>query len=139
MKWISVEERLPDDHLEDKTVVCLINNTPILCEVGTANFMLTDNRVYFSLRSCEWVKDAYFGDVTHWMPLPPPPKEQKKNEWLEAKFKEWLKDTLGFLDIEYDADQLANLLTSYGEQISANKHVLEAHWMPLPEPPEKKK
>jgi len=82
MKWISVEEKLPDSKLDDKPIVVLINKTPILCGVGTATFILTKNMVYFSLNSRLWIKDSYFGDVTHWMPVPPPPPDERKYRFV---------------------------------------------------------
>lgn len=54
-EWISVEERLPEQHKE-VLVVCLGN-------VGT-DFIATNGRWY--------EHDHWF--ITHWMPLPEPPK-----------------------------------------------------------------
>lgn len=54
-RWISVEERLPE---EDKTVLTW----------GKQGVILLDWR-----HDNKW---CCFGEVTHWMPLPEPPKEE---------------------------------------------------------------
>ena len=54
VKWISVEERLPED---DETVLTW----------GDLQIVMMDWR-----HENKW---CCFGDVTHWMPLPEPPKE----------------------------------------------------------------
>lgn len=63
-KWISVEERLPEI---------------------SANAIVRFSDGYISL--AQWWGDKWFkfcwrtsGTVTHWMPLPEPPKEEKTNE-----------------------------------------------------------
>lgn len=64
MRWISVEERLPE---EKQRVI-------VRCErVGTSvGWILWGN----------WMTDIGpgAGKVTHWMPLPQPPKEEKNEE-----------------------------------------------------------
>ena len=57
-EWISVKERLPSD---EKTVLCVTkNNRPFVCRYKHA-----------------WERWAVSlnVEVTHWMPLPEPPKE----------------------------------------------------------------
>jgi len=71
MEWISVKDRLPLPCHEH--VVCLINNKPILCLVHDATFTITQGLVSFYWPTQKWFKDQYFGEVTHWMPLPQPP------------------------------------------------------------------
>lgn len=62
MRWIPVEERLPE---EKQRVI-------VRCErVGTSvGWILWGG----------WMTDIgpHAGEVTHWMPLPQPPKEEKK-------------------------------------------------------------
>ena len=64
MRWIPVEERLPE---EKQRVI-------VRCErVGTSvGWILWGN----------WMTDIGpgAGKVTHWMPLPQPPKEEKKDD-----------------------------------------------------------
>jgi hypothetical protein len=72
MEWISVKDRLPKKG--DNIIVCLINDKPILCQVHDANIIFTDSRISFYYPTQEWVKDQYFGEITHWMPLPRTPK-----------------------------------------------------------------
>lgn len=57
-RWIPVEERLPEDDVEVLT--------------RRATGMSVESRCGFG-----WVYDEYNGrwEVTHWMPLPQPPKE----------------------------------------------------------------
>lgn len=61
-KWISVDERLPED---GQRVVAI-------CENGMAGIMdYKDDGTPFAAR----IFGCYFSNITHWMPLPEPPKE----------------------------------------------------------------
>lgn len=71
-EWISVKDRLPNS--ENKHIVCLVNNTPILVAVHDATFSLVKGTVSFYFPTRKWIKDPYFSDVTHWMPLPKAPE-----------------------------------------------------------------
>lgn len=67
-RWIPVTERLPEDR-EERVLVKLTDPNSIM---GTPS-MDTDRYVID-----EWVR---YGDfVTHWMPLPEPPKEDPHGE-----------------------------------------------------------
>lgn len=61
-KWISVKERLP---AENSTVIALARDDKMqkvtTCRFGKSHFVLTGRVAYWK--------------VTHWMPLPEPPKE----------------------------------------------------------------
>lgn len=63
-KWISVKERLPD---ENSTVIALARDDKMqkvtTCRFGQSHFVLTGRVAYWK--------------VTHWMPLPKPPEEEK--------------------------------------------------------------
>lgn len=65
-RWISVEESLPE---ERKWVLCQ-------CRAGI--------RMVLRLQGGYWHQDSQHefmrGFVTHWMPLPDPPKEEKVTE-----------------------------------------------------------
>lgn len=66
MKWISVDERLPD---EFSTILVARQHTG---HVSMANYSTTKRfwvLAHGRLGTEEWV------EVTHWMPLPPPPTE----------------------------------------------------------------
>ncbi len=65
-KWISVEDRLPDEH---KSVI-----------VYVTRFNYYSDYVDMSFRQDgEWKSNTgYWKAITHWMPLPPPPKESKE-------------------------------------------------------------
>ena len=59
-KWISVEDDIPTD---DRDVLAWVYNEGITI-------------AWFDGYTGEWqVYGSYYGDVTHWMPLPEPPKE----------------------------------------------------------------
>lgn len=60
-KWISVEERLP----EDGRYLVLTEKAGNTKKVHTATY-----------NSLGWWTYANFGEITHWMPLPEPPKEE---------------------------------------------------------------
>lgn len=68
MEWISVKDRLPNK--ENKQLVCLINGNPILCIVHDATLSLAIGCLSFYWPTKEWIKDRYYGEVTHWMALP---------------------------------------------------------------------
>ena len=63
-RWISVEERLPEG---DKIVLGYTDRYGGQCEM-----------VYYSNRILAWCKNGglLIPNVTHWMPLPEPPKEE---------------------------------------------------------------
>lgn len=60
-EWISVEERLPEDY--ERVLVYLDENIGVVLHTDTDR--ITQNK--------KWVR--WPGNVTHWMPLPMPPKE----------------------------------------------------------------
>lgn len=62
-KWISVEERLPDDGVD---VIVYTDRCGGCVEYA-----------YYRYGRCEWFKNCILlrYNVTHWMPLPEPPKE----------------------------------------------------------------
>ena len=71
MKWISVKDRLPDvsDEFLDwsQHIVCLKNKAVIIMEYHTLNG--THRWFYQGVG-----EENKFNPVTHWMPLPEPPK-----------------------------------------------------------------
>ena len=61
-EWISVEERLPES-LQRVLVI------------DTKGDMFTSVYISFATGKNAWsTQNSYLGDVTHWMPLPEPPK-----------------------------------------------------------------
>ena len=79
-KWISVTERMPEDDLpEDSDVKAIKVFVAIKTKNGiTIRTQLRHRRVLYDTRGepffdWEWRHSA--GNVTHWMPLPEPPKE----------------------------------------------------------------
>lgn len=65
MEWISVKDRLPDDG-HTRVLVNLVSNLP----QGGKITMDTDRFV-----GGKWIR--WNSSVTHWMPLPEPPKEEQ--------------------------------------------------------------
>ena len=66
--WISVEDRLPDDN--ELVLVCTKDNVMFVCSLVIAN-------AFASLKNSKVWEDNdgyYVSDVTHWQPLPEPPK-----------------------------------------------------------------
>ena len=60
-EWISVDERLPDDYQE---ALCLMKNGDFrVLEWSYSEWRWVDETVYW-----------YEHDVTHWIPIPKPPK-----------------------------------------------------------------
>jgi hypothetical protein len=71
MRRIPVNERLPTKDQEGKLILVWINHSPHLAEVPQpGQFLTMQNKIYFFLDTQKWMKDAYYGEVTHWMPLP---------------------------------------------------------------------
>lgn len=78
VKWISVKERLPENdygkHLKERPhyLVCLANGLMMV-----ATFGFKEHEWWIDSHSCVLSKERY-REVTHWMPLPEPPKEENK-------------------------------------------------------------
>lgn len=72
--WISVEERLPDDELDGETVLAIVYGNPhenitLHSAIMTAGYF--DGEGWVVNEYPEWENPT----ITHWMPLPEPPKE----------------------------------------------------------------
>lgn len=68
-EWISVKDRLPDD--DELVLVYTKDNVMSVCPLVIAN-------AFANLKNLKVWEDNngyYVSDVTHWMPLPEPPKE----------------------------------------------------------------
>lgn len=68
MEWVSVNDRLPEKG--ERVLIC--TNLPFVCEgyLGRENNRFVRNNTY--------IVESSLGKVTHWQPLPEPPKEDKK-------------------------------------------------------------
>ncbi len=68
MKWINVNERLPED--SGSYLVRTVRNDTEVSWYHQADYMMDDNR------EKQWYapRTDYEVYVTHWMPLPEPPK-----------------------------------------------------------------
>lgn len=67
-QWIPVTERLPDMHVE--VLVCTEDYGKT--ELGFATVAVFDGTAWLEA----WERKTYLTAVTHWMPLPEPPKEE---------------------------------------------------------------
>ena len=69
MEWISVKDRLPEEKVN-----CIVHYQHSYC----------DNDGYWAIGFCCYDGEKFQFDpaykVTHWMPLPEPPKEETNNE-----------------------------------------------------------
>lgn len=74
LKWISVDDRLPDAELQEYK-----RRFPDEYEMGVIVMIegaLVPNHLYYDgERFREYAEDGYEYDVTHWMELPPAPKD----------------------------------------------------------------
>lgn len=74
LKWVSVNERLPDAELE-----AFKRRFPRECEVGVIVMIkgaYVPNHLYYDgVRFYDPCDDVFEYDVTHWMKLPPAPKD----------------------------------------------------------------
>jgi hypothetical protein len=67
MKWISVKDRLPESLIDKDYLVC--DNFSNLAPLSTASYFKGE---WFDYKGD---KHLYSEDITHWMPLPEPPKQ----------------------------------------------------------------
>jgi hypothetical protein len=74
-RWISVEERLPED--DANVLVYAIDNNENSCIAMTS---YTHNLHGFHIEGWRSPWQYFFNEhtITHWMPLPEPPKEEHK-------------------------------------------------------------
>ena len=69
MEWISVEERLPEMYEDGSADIVLVTDGQFIHMAAYSN-----EKWYFA--ECGEMKEPMFYKVTHWMPLPEPPKEE---------------------------------------------------------------
>ncbi len=71
-KWIKVSDKLPEKWVR-VAILMFDDNEPIISHI--------DKRSYFDARSRTFYRTIWVGaerQVTHWTPLPKPPKEKDK-------------------------------------------------------------
>ena len=84
MRWIPVEERLPEK--EGVYIVCVDGEVKwdAYCMFeGVERWLCYDGRLnalYIDPYSSKPTREPPYPKVTHWMPLPSPPKEGKKDD-----------------------------------------------------------
>ena len=89
MDWISVDDRLPEEEMQH----VLLWFTDVKCAfVG-----YLENGV-FELSHCDWF--VKYHPVSHWMPLPEPPKEKSEGQ---KKIDKILQETYNEVVGEKDA------------------------------------
>lgn len=75
-KWISVEDKLPDvdkNKYDHESVYVIATNGKVARPMIYERARVRGKRVY-RWKWC-WDKIYDYSDITHWMPLPEPPKE----------------------------------------------------------------
>ena len=75
-RWTPVTERLPDEKKDDAWSAEIAPSDDVLCYLASERRMTVS---WYSHTFCEWYtvdeKTVYrYGEITHWMPLPEPPK-----------------------------------------------------------------
>jgi len=74
MEWISVKERLPDIYYPELILVAV--KGPNYVSVMLAGYFTDDSdnewKAHFEIQDSDYM--CLPAEVTHWMPLPPPPK-----------------------------------------------------------------
>ena len=75
MKWIKVEDRLPEKYAEVLVYGVNYFDTPIQCYLANSNKWYASREVRDSMIEgyCENPEILSFDKITHWMPLPSPP------------------------------------------------------------------
>lgn len=63
-KWIKVEDQLPDPHVGVLAFHC--------------DHKVSTIRIEWTTEDGKWIFAGPYGPVTHWMPLPAPPKEEEE-------------------------------------------------------------
>jgi hypothetical protein len=71
MEWISVNDRLPEKD-GNSSIMCLVYDTwhHIVCRPYNEHHNCWDDE-----DMDDYYTDAVGGNITHWMPLPEPPKQ----------------------------------------------------------------
>lgn len=80
-KWIRVQDRLPEDVI-DPASIAHVKSIKVLVAIKNKNGMTVRTQTRFKQNRylggkplTEWKWRYSAGEVTHWMPLPEPPKE----------------------------------------------------------------
>lgn len=60
----------PGPEYNCKFILVWINHVPHIAFVPARDMpVITTSQVHYFLTRQEWIKDAYYGDVTHWSPI----------------------------------------------------------------------
>ena len=73
--WISVKDRLPEDDLPNNK-----KQIKVLVVIKAKNGYTVRSQMRFLNIYNKWAWKYSAGDITHWMPLPEPPKGEKNHE-----------------------------------------------------------
>lgn len=79
-KWISVEDRLPKEdkyNLSDE-VLCLTSKFGRRGNLECYQLLSTENGIWYDKLDRKFEDNPDFWYVTHWMPLPQPPKTESE-------------------------------------------------------------
>lgn len=72
MEWISVKDRLPEDEVSPSA-----KQVKVLTAIKGKNGYTVRTQLRFKDRYDKFAWKYSAGDITHWMPLPEPPKEEQ--------------------------------------------------------------
>jgi hypothetical protein len=75
-QWVSAKDRLPDDSESGCNFICFTNATGKSNGVIPMEYEVTTIRGK-TIRRWRWYDRISPWEVTHWMPLPEPPKQEK--------------------------------------------------------------
>ena len=74
-RWVSVEERLPEKI--QFVLLCEYTDNGFAGKIQTFHLGWYDNINKWFSESCGWMDNK---NITHWQPLPQPPKERRSHE-----------------------------------------------------------
>ena len=79
-EWISVKDKLPEKSDSVRTQTALLLCTGQSKSRYTLGYGIMDDGVNYPFTIRKWVStdtgcNIIYGDVTHWMPMPKPPKD----------------------------------------------------------------
>lgn len=129
-KWISVKDRLPD-----------FNTDVLVCAVGKADWQTddyvititkyTDCKYGFSITGWNdpWQYFLSNYEITHWMPLPEPPKENSMGNYIDRdKLKDYVMDVWGGNEVIYYKDVIEAIKDAPKADVVP---VVHGRWIPF--------
>ena len=134
-EWIDVHDKLPEPY--EEVLICRYNSELKYNSIGLDQLIKVYSKVFWEDFS-EHYKESVWR-ITHWMPIPPPPKERileiSKEDVTSAdvvevvrcsKCRHWGGVTFGFICRKFSGENTkicmhADDFCSYGERRSENE------------------